>query len=130
MMKYPVQSWPTSFLGNGTVTVVNGRRVSLKQPSRASTCGVEIGTAMTAGCLNQLGGSCGRPSSRERIKCQASKIQGGRSSSHFRPVFRRQSATVYGACKNPKPWPEGLRTSSLFPSRLNRQYNFAEIQYA
>src|SRR5450755_1344810 len=35
---------------------------------------------MTAGCFNQRGGTCGRPSSRERIRCHASKIQGGKSS--------------------------------------------------
>ena len=28
-----------------------------------------IGTAMTAGCFNHDGGLCGRPSSRERMKC-------------------------------------------------------------
>src|SRR6266850_7675076 len=34
MMKNPVQSRSVSFLGNGTVTAVNGRRSFLKQPSR------------------------------------------------------------------------------------------------
>jgi hypothetical protein len=42
---------------------------------------------MTAGRFSHVGGVHGRPNCRERMKCHASKIHGGKSSFHFRFVL-------------------------------------------